>query len=166
MASVNKVILVGNLGADPEVRSFQNGGKVVNFRVATSESWRDKESGERRERTEWTSVAIHNEGLAKVAEQYLSKGSKVYVEGQLETRKWQDQSGNDRYTTEVVLRPYSGSLVLLGDPGGREEDEDDGYDRRQSSGGRGAPPQRRRDSYKPPPAGRSQRHDLDDEIPF
>lgn len=119
--SVNKVILIGNLGRGPEVRSFQNGSKVVNLRLATSETWRDKSSGERKERTEWHSVAIFNEPLAKIAEQYLRKGSTVYIEGQLETRKWQDQSGADRYTTEIVLRPYSGALTLLG--GG---DRDDG----------------------------------------
>jgi single-strand DNA-binding protein len=112
--SVNKVIIVGNLGADPEVRSFQNGGKVVNLRIATSETWRDKASGERKERTEWHSVAIFNEALGKIAEQYLKKGSTVYIEGQLETRKWQDQSGADRYTTEVVLRQFRGELTLLG----------------------------------------------------
>ena len=111
--SVNKVILVGNLGRDPEVRSFPNGGKVCNLRIATSETWRDRNSGERKERTEWHSVAIFSEPLAKIAEQYLRKGSKVYIEGQLETRKWQDQSGQDRYSTEVVLRPYRGELTLL-----------------------------------------------------
>lgn len=111
--SVNKVILVGNLGRDPEVRSFQNGGKVVNLRIATSETWKDRNSGERRERTEWHSVAIFSEPVGRIAEQYLRKGSKVYIEGQLETRKWQDQSGNDRYSTEVVLRPYRGELTLL-----------------------------------------------------
>jgi single-strand DNA-binding protein len=111
--SVNKVILIGNLGRDPEVRSFQNGGKVCNLRIATSETWKDRNTGERRERTEWHSVAIFNEGLARIAEQYLRKGSKVYIEGQLETRKWQDQSGQDRYTTEVVLRNYGGTLTLL-----------------------------------------------------
>ena len=116
--SVNKVILIGNLGRDPEVRSFQNGGKVVNLRIATSETWRDKASGERRERTEWHSVAIFSEPLAKIAEQYLRKGSKVYIEGQLETRKWQDQSGQDRYSTEVVLRPFTGNLTLLDGRGG------------------------------------------------
>lgn len=121
--SVNKVIIVGNLGRDPEVRTFQNGGKVCNLRIATSESWKDRNSGERKERTEWHSVAIHSEPLANIAEQYLSKGSKVYIEGQLETRKWQDQSGQDRYSTEVVLRPYRGTLTLLdsrrdGDGGG------------------------------------------------
>lgn len=112
--SVNKVILIGNLGADPEVRALPNGGQVVNLRVATSETWKDKGTGERKERTEWHSVAIFNDGLGKIANQYLKKGSTVYLEGQLETRKWQDQSGNDRYSTEVVLRPYRGELTLLG----------------------------------------------------
>lgn len=111
--SVNKVILVGNLGRDPEVRTFQNGGKVCNLRIATSETWKDRNSGERKERTEWHSVAIFSEPLARIAEQYLRKGSKVYIEGQLETRKWQDQSGQDRYSTEVVLRPFTGNLTLL-----------------------------------------------------
>ncbi|MHA6768764.1 single-stranded DNA-binding protein [Sphingobium ummariense] len=116
--SVNKVILVGNLGADPEVKSFQNGGKVCNIRIATSETWKDRNSGERKERTEWHSVAIFSEGLAGVAERYLRKGSKVYVEGQLRTRKWQDQSGNDRYTTEVVLQGPGAVLTMLdGAPG-------------------------------------------------
>ncbi len=110
---VNKVILIGNLGADPEVRTFQNGNKVCNLRIATSETWKDKNSGERREKTEWHSVAIFSEPLARVAEQYLRKGSKVYLEGQLETRKWQDQSGQDRYSTEVVLRPYTSTLTML-----------------------------------------------------
>ena len=117
--SVNKVILVGNLGADPEVKSFQNGGKVCNLRIATSESWKDRMSGERKERTEWHSVSIFSEGLAGVAERFLRKGSKVYVEGQLRTRKWQDQSGNDRYTTEVVLQGPGAVLTMLdGAPGG------------------------------------------------
>ncbi|MHA1529464.1 MAG: single-stranded DNA-binding protein [Alphaproteobacteria bacterium] len=111
--SVNKVILIGNLGRDPEVRTFQNGGKVCNLRIATSETWKDRESGERRERTEWHSVAIFSEPLIRVAEQYLRKGSKIYVEGQLETRKWQDQNGQDRYSTEVVLRPYRSELTML-----------------------------------------------------
>lgn len=113
MAGVNKVILVGNLGADPVARSFQSGGKVCNLRIATSETWKDRNTGERRERVEWHQVSIFAEGLVGITEKYLRKGSKVYVEGQLETRKWQDQSGQDRYTTEVVLRPYSGTLVLL-----------------------------------------------------
>lgn len=145
MAGVNKVIIVGNLGRDPEVRNFPNGGKVVNLRLATSETWRDKQTGERKERTEWHSVAIFNENLGKIAEQYLRKGSTVYIEGQLETRKWQDQSGADRYTTEIVLRPFNGALTLLGgrdgggggggagdDDRGRYEDQGGG-----SSGGSG-----------------------------
>ena len=111
--SVNKVILVGNLGRDPESKSFQNGGKVVNLRIATSESWKDKSSGERREKTEWHSVAIFNENIGRIAEQYLRKGSKVYIEGQLQTRKWQDSSGADRYSTEVVLQGFNGQLTLL-----------------------------------------------------
>ena len=111
--SLNKVMIIGNLGRDPEVRSFQNGGKVCNLRIATSERWRDKNSGENREKTEWHSVAIFSEGLVRICEQYLKKGSKVFVEGQLQTRKWQDQSGNDRYSTEVVLQGYSGTLTML-----------------------------------------------------
>src|SRR4029078_3135830 len=112
MAGVNKVILVGNLGADPESRSFQNGGEVVNLRVATRETWKDRD-GNRQEKTEWHSVAIFNENLGRVAKSYLRKGSKVYLEGQSQTRKWQDQSGNDRYTTEIVLQKFRGALVLL-----------------------------------------------------
>ena len=111
--SVNKVILIGNLGADPEVRTFSNGGKVCNLRIATSEQWKDRNTGERQERTQWHQVAIFSEGLVRVAEQYLRKGSKVYLEGQLETRKWQDQEGNDRYTTEVVLRGFNSTLTML-----------------------------------------------------
>ncbi len=167
--SVNKVIIVGNLGRDPEVRSFQNGGKVVNLRIATSETWRDKNSGERKERTEWHSVAIFNENLAKIAEQYLRKGSTVYIEGQLETRKWQDQSGQDRYTTEIVLRPYRGELTLLGGrgeggggaPGGHDDDRGygggsgGGYGGGSSGGGSSGGG-----------FGSGGRSDLDDEIPF
>ncbi len=174
--SVNKVILIGNLGRDPEVRSFQNGGKVCNLRIATSETWKDRNTGERRERTEWHSVAIFNENLARLAEQYLRKGSKVYVEGKLETRKWQDQSGQDRYSTEVVLRPYAGELTFLdgrdgggsgggqggggygggagggyggGDYGGGDGGYGGGSGGGQGGGGGGAPSR-----------------DLDDEIPF
>jgi single-strand DNA-binding protein len=117
--SVNKVILVGNLGKDPESRSFANGGKVVSFTLATSENWNDKASGEKREKTEWHNVQIFNENIARTAEQYLKKGSKVYVEGKLQTRKWQDQSGNDKYTTEVVLERFNGTLVMLGERGER-----------------------------------------------
>lgn len=113
MASVNKVILIGSLGRDPETRNFANGGKVCNLRLATSERWKDKQSGERKERTEWHSIAIFDENLCRVAEQFLTKGSKVYIEGQLETRKWQDQGGADRYSTEVVLRPFRSSLTML-----------------------------------------------------
>ncbi|KGJ12971.1 single-stranded DNA-binding protein [Paracoccus sanguinis] len=138
--SVNKVILIGNLGQDPEVRSFQNGGKVVNLRIATSEQWKDRNSGERRERTEWHSVAIFSEPLGRIAEQYLKKGSKVYIEGQLETRKWQDQSGQDRYTTEVVLRPYRSEMTLLdgrgGSGGGGGYGGDGDYGRGSGGGGR------------------------------
>ena len=116
--SVNKVILVGNLGQDPDIRTFQNGGKIANLRIATSETWKDRNTGERRERTEWHTVVIHSEPLVRVAEQYLKKGSKVYVEGQLETRKWQDQSGADRYSTEVALRPFRSELHMLDSRGG------------------------------------------------
>ena len=126
--SVNKVILIGNLGRDPEVRSFANGGKVCNLRIATSETWKDRNTGERREKTEWHSVAIFSEGLVRVCEQYLRKGSKIYVEGQLQTRKWQDQSGNDRYSTEIVLQGFNGTLVMLdGRSGGGGDQGGGGY---------------------------------------
>ena len=154
--SVNKVILIGNLGRDPEVRNFPNGGKVCNLRIATSENWRDRNTGERREKTEWHSVAIFNEGLVRVAEQYLRKGSKVYLEGQLQTSKWQDQSGNDRYSTEVVLRGYGSTLTMLDARGdsGAAGGTSGGYDSGYSS---------------PEPAAESSSlpsRDLDDEIPF
>ncbi len=166
--SVNKVILIGNLGRDPEVRTFQNGGKVCNLRIATSETWKDRSTGERREKTEWHSVAIFSEGLVRVAEQYLRKGSKVYIEGKLQTRKWQDQSGQDRYSTEVALQGFDGTLVMLdgrgeggggGGGGGGYSDQDGGqsdpYDGINNGGGSGsgggAP------SSSPVP---------DDEIPF
>ncbi|MXO58508.1 single-stranded DNA-binding protein [Altererythrobacter salegens] len=116
--SLNKVMLIGNLGADPEIRSFQNGGKVANLRIATSETWKDRNTGERQERTEWHNVAIFSEGLVGVVERFLRKGSKVYIEGSLQTRKWQDNSGQDRYTTEVVLRGMNGTLTMLDGPGG------------------------------------------------
>lgn len=128
--SVNKVILVGHLGKDPEVRSFQSGGRVCNLSIATSESWKDKASGERKEKTEWHRVTIWNEGLVEVAEKYLRKGAKVYIEGQLETRKWQDQSGQDRYSTEVVLKPYKGELQMLGG----KKDDDGGHDAAEPTG--------------------------------
>jgi len=171
--SVNKVILIGNLGRDPEVRSFQNGGKVCNLRIATSETWKDRNTGERREKTEWHSVAIFQEGLVRIAEQYLKKGSKVYIEGQLQTRKWQDQSGADRYSTEVVLQGFGGTLTMLdgrdgggsggggnygGGGGGYDSGPSDqggyggGYDSGPSGGGNDG--------------GRGSSRDLDDEIPF
>ena len=159
--SVNKVILMGNLGADPEARSLPSGGEVVNLRVATSESWNDKQSGQRQERTEWHSVAIFNENLGRVAKSYLKKGSKVYLEGQLQTRKWQDQSGNDRYSTEIVLQRFRGELVLLdraeggGSRGGFDEDFSGGY----GGGGGSSRPQQR-----PQPAAFDT--DLDDDVPF
>ena len=161
--SVNKVILVGNLGRDPEVRTFQNGGKVCNLRIATSETWKDRNTGERRERTEWHSVAIFNEGLVRVAEQYLRKGSKVYLEGQLQTRKWQDQSGQDRYSTEVVLQGFGSTLVMLDGrgEGGGGGGQSGGYGGGQAGGGYGDP-------YVAPssaPAPASGGID-DDEIPF
>lgn len=161
--SVNKVIIVGNLGRDPEVRNFQNGGKVVNLRIATSESWKDRTTGERRERTEWHSVAIFSEPVGRIAEQYLRKGSTVYIEGQLETRKWQDQSGNDRYSTEVVIRPYRGELTLLGGrgdggggSGGGGYNDDRGG---QSGGGYDSGP-------SGPVGGGAPGGGMDDEIPF
>ena len=171
--SVNKVIIIGNLGRDPEVRSFQNGGKVVNLRIATSETWRDRTSGERKERTEWHSVAIFNEPLAKIAEQYLRKGSTVYIEGALETRKWQDQSGQDRYTTEIVLRPYNGNLTLLGGRGegggGGGMDDRGSYDDYQGGGGYaggGAGGGGSARSTGGGGMGGGGRSDMDDEIPF
>lgn len=136
--SVNKVILIGRLGRDPEVRSFQNGGKVVNLRIATTETWRDRSSGERKEKTEWHTVSIYNENLGKIAEQYLKKGSQVYIEGQLETRKWQDQAGADRYSTEIVLKQFRGELTLLdgrdGGGGGGGDFGDRGGDDYQGGG--------------------------------
>ncbi|WP_295531486.1 single-stranded DNA-binding protein [uncultured Thioclava sp.] len=174
--SVNKVILIGNLGRDPEVRTFSNGGKVCNLRIATSETWRDKSSGERKERTEWHSVAIFSEPLAKVAEQYLRKGSKVYIEGQLETRKWQDQSGQDRYSTEVVLRPYSSTLTMLdgpsgggsggGDGGGYGGPSSGGGGGGRDDGGYGGPSSGGSSSGGPSSGGGGGRSDFDDEIPF
>ncbi|QOL80286.1 single-stranded DNA-binding protein [Pseudooceanicola spongiae] len=176
--SVNKVILIGNLGRDPEVRNFANGGKVCNLRIATSETWKDRNSGERKERTEWHTVAIFSEPLVRVAEQYLRKGSKVYIEGQLETRKWQDQSGADKYSTEIVLRPFKSELTMLdgrseggsggggggnfggGGGGGGYDDrggQGGGYDDRGGSGG----------GYGGGSGGGSTpNRDIDDEIPF
>ena len=171
--SVNKVILVGNLGRDPEVRRLPSGSPVVNLRIATSETWRDRNSGERKERTEWHSVVIFNENLAKVAEQYLRKGSKVYIEGQLQTRKWQDQSGQDRYSTEVVVQGFKGELTLLdsrggGGGGGDLPDYSEGGDDFGSSGpmssGRGPSGRGGGGGGGRPAPGPA--HDMDDEIPF
>jgi single-strand DNA-binding protein len=153
--SVNKVILIGNLGRDPEVRTFPDGGKLCNLRIATSETWRDKASGERRERTEWHSVVLRGEGLVRVAEQYLKKGSKVYIEGQLQTRKWQDQSGADRYSTEVVVSGIGGTMTMLDGRG--EGGGGGGY---SDAGGRDSGYGERSGGFDRGPA------DMDDEIPF
>jgi single-strand DNA-binding protein len=166
MAGVNKVILVGNLGDDPEVRSMNNGGEVVNLRVATSENWKDRD-GNRQERTEWHRVVIFNENLGKVAKSYLKKGSKVYLEGQIQTRKWTDNSGQDKYSTEVVLQRFRGELVLLdsrggGGGGGSFGGDDSGDSFGGSSGGFGGSAGSRPQS-RPAPAFDS---DLDDDVPF
>jgi single-strand DNA-binding protein len=158
MAGVNKVILVGNLGDDPESRSLNNGGEVVNLRVATSETWKDRD-GQRQERTEWHRVVIFNEGLCRIAEQYLKKGAKVYLEGQLQTRKWQDQSGQDRYSTEVVLQGFNSQLTMLDRMGGGE--------RTGEAVDFGSPGPTAFRERAPALAGAgSQRDDLDDEVPF
>src|SRR4051794_16563136 len=162
MAGVNKVILVGNLGDDPESRSLNNGGEVVNLRVATSETWKDKD-GQRQERTEWHRVVIFNENLGRVAKSYLRKGSKVYLEGQIQTRKWTDQSGADRYSTEIVLQRFRGELVLLdsrGGGGGSGGGDDHGYESGGSGFGSGGSS---RPQSRPQPAFDS---DLDDDVPF
>lgn len=176
--SINKVILVGNLGADPEIKHTQDGRPIGNLRIATSESWRDKQTGERREKTEWHRVVLFSEGLCRVAEQYLKKGSKVYIEGQLQTRKWQDQSGQDRYSTEVVLQNFGGTLVMLdsrqgggmgdnapsygggdqfGGSGGSSGGSGGGYDRGPSGSGGGGSSSPQSGSFE---------KELDDEIPF
>ena len=167
--SLNKVMLIGNLGADPEIRSFQNGGKVCNLRIATSEQWKDRNTGERQERTEWHNVAVFSEGLVNVCERYLRKGSKVFVEGQLRTRKWQDQSGNDRYTTEVVLQGFNGTLTMLdgaqgggGSRGGGGSWNDGPASGGASSGGSGGGWNQGGGA----PAGGGLGDDLDDDIPF
>jgi single-strand DNA-binding protein len=167
MAGVNKVILVGNLGDDPESRSLNNGGEVVNLRVATSESWKDRE-GQRQERTEWHRVVIFNENLGKVAKSYLKKGSKVYLEGQIQTRKWTDQSGADRYSTEIVLQRFRGELVLLdsrgGGGGGGGDDFGGGYESGGGGGGFGGGGGGSRPQQRPAPAAFDS--DLDDDVPF
>lgn len=170
MASLNRCQFIGNLGADPEVRALPSGGKVVNLSLACSESWKDKNTGEKRERTEWIRIVIWNEGLAKVAEQYLRKGSKVFIEGQMQTRKWQDQSGVDKYSTEVVLQGFGGQLIMLD---GRRDEGDGGGQRQQDSGGRGG--DNRAPSWRPGADRGGQRHrnapafepgGMDDDIPF
>ena len=165
MAGVNKVILVGNLGADPESRSFANGGEVVNLRVATSETWKDRD-GNRQEKTEWHTVAIFNENLGRVAKSYLKKGSKVYLEGQLQTRKWQDQSGNDRYSTEIVLQKFRGELVLLDarEGGGGGNFGGGGGGDYSSGGGGGGGFGGSKPQSRPQPAAFDT--DLDDDVPF
>lgn len=171
--SLNKVMLIGNLGADPEIRSFQNGGKVANLRIATSETWKDRNTGERQERTEWHTVAIFSEGLVNVVERYLKKGSKVFIEGKLQTRKWQDQNGNDRYSTEVVLRGFDGTLTMLDgasgggggggggwNQGGGSGGSSSGGGWNQGGGGQGG------SSGGQGSGGGSNYDDLDDDIPF
>ena len=178
--SLNKVMLIGNLGQDPEVRSFQNGGKVCNLRIATSEQWKDRNTGERQERTEWHTVAIFSEGLINVCENYLKKGSKVFIEGKLQTRKWQDQNGQDRYSTEVVLRGFDGTLTMLDGPGGGQRGGVGGsggggnYGGGQSGGGYGGGSQGGYGGGQSGGSGNqgggsgggSNYDDLDDDIPF
>ena len=167
--SVNKVILIGNLGADPEIRRTQDGRPIANLRIATSDSWRDKATGERKEKTEWHRVVIFNENLCRIAEQYLKKGSKVYIEGQLQTRKWQDQSGQDKYSTEVVLQGFRGELTLLDRAGaGAGGGGDFGSDDMGGSGGGdfGSPGPTRKVAAAAGARGGGGRGDMDDEIPF
>ena len=161
--SVNKVILIGNLGADPEVRRLQDGRPVANLRIATSESWRDKATGERKEKTEWHRVVIFNEGLAKIAEQYLKKGSKVYIEGQLQTRKWTDQQGVEKYSTEVVLQGFNSALTMLDRAGGGAGGGGFGDDNNDFGASR---PAARQPAMAGGGGGAGKRGDLDDEIPF
>lgn len=160
--SVNKVIIVGNLGKDPETRRMGNGDPVVNLRIATSETWRDKQTGERREKTEWHSVVIFNEGLAKIAEQYLRRGSKVYLEGQLQTREWTDKDNQKRYSTEIVLQRYRGELTLLGDGRGG----DDGARSSQGDDRSGGYSDRSTGAGSRPSGGGGRAPDMDDDIPF
>ena len=160
--SVNKVILVGNVGKDPETRSFSNGGKVCNFSLATSESWRDKQSGEKRESTQWHNIAIFNENLITVVENYVQKGTKLYLEGQLQTRKWQDRDGNDRWTTEVVLQRFRGELVLLDSRGSSGGNMGGGYDQSRNVSDYSSGGQRSASAQEGP----MESFELDDEIPF
>src|SRR5262245_55197979 len=172
--SVNKVILIGNVGADPEIRRTQDGRPIANLRIATSEQWRDRNSGERREKTEWHNVVVFNEGLCKVVEQYVKKGAKLYIEGALQTRKWQDQTGNDRYTTEVVLQGFNSTLTMLdgrGEGGGGRA-QGGGYDDSYDAGGFGGSSGGGNQPARSQPSGRSQQNapsfsrDMDDDIPF
>lgn len=167
--SVNKVILIGNLGRDPEIRSLQNGSKVANLALATSETWKDRDSGERRERTEWHRITIFAEGLVGVAEKYLRKGSHIYVEGSLQTRKWQDQEGQDRYSTDIVVSPYRGTLVMLGSSQGGGDAADGGRTSSRNGAGQGgsadATDQDQGGMYSDGQKGQSW-DDMDDEIPF
>ena len=162
--SVNKVILIGNVGADPEIRRTQSGTPIANLRIATSETWRDRNSGERREKTEWHTVVVFNEGLCKVVEQYVKKGAKLYIEGALQTRKWQDQTGNDRYSTEVVLQGFGSTLTMLDGNGGGEDRPDRSGGDYGSASGRGA--QRQSQPDQGSFGGGSHGHDIDDDIPF
>ena len=168
--SINKVILVGNVGNDPEIRSFNNGGRVANLSIATSESWRDKQSGEKREKTEWHRVAIFQDGLVGVVERYVKKGTKLYIEGKLQTRKWQDRDGNDKYTTEIVLQGYGGNLTLLDSAGGGNRGGGGGYN--QDSGGGGGYNQSQGNNQgggqrtAAKMDGPADNFDLDDDIPF
>ena len=172
--SVNKVILIGNVGKDPEVRTFGNGGKVCNFSIATSESWKDKQTGERKEKTDWHNVAVFNEGLVGIIERYVKKGSKVYVEGALKTRKWQDRDGNDRYTTEVVLQGFNGNLTLLdsrnsgggGDYGNQGGGNRGGYNQDSVAYGNQGQNQGGGSRSASAMGGPAESFDLDDEIPF
>jgi single-strand DNA-binding protein len=164
--SVNKVILVGNLGRDPEIRRTQDGRPIANLRVATTDTWRDKTSGERREKTEWHTVVIFNEGLCRVAEQYLKKGAKVYIEGQLQTRKWQDQSGQERYSTEVVLQNFNGQLTMLDGRSGGAGMQEGGQVDYSAEGGVGGYSEAKRSGSKPAGGGKGFDKQLDDEIPF
>jgi len=175
--SINKVILVGNVGNDPEIRSFNNGGRVANLSIATSESWRDKQSGEKREKTEWHRVAIFQEGLVGVVERYVKKGTKLYIEGKLQTRKWQDRDGNDKYTTEIVLQGYGGNLTLLDSAGGGNRGGGGGGGYNQGGGQGGGGYNQDGGGYQSSNQGGGQRSasqmdgpadnfDLDDDIPF
>jgi single-strand DNA-binding protein len=166
--SVNKVILVGNLGADPEVRAMQSGSKMAQFNLATSETWRDKQTGEKKEKTEWHRVVVWSEGLIKVVEQYVKKGDKLYIEGQLQTRKWQDQEGKDRYSTEVVLQNFNSSLVMLSSPGGGKREGYGGGGPQGDEFGQSGPMDRPRPAAvgAGPAKSQSFARDLDDEVPF